>query len=434
MITNKAIVSAVVKNSPADKYRLKPNIILKKINNHILKDIIDYQFFADDEALKIEYEENLTTKTVLIKKNQGESLGLVFDSSVFDKLKTCKNNCIFCFINQLPKNLRKPLYLKDDDFRLSFLYGNFITLTNLNKNDIKRIIKQRVSPLYISLHTTNEELRKFMLQTKSKDNSLEHLKQLLENNIEIHIQIVLCPDINDKKELDKTINGLYENYNKIKSIGIVPNGLTNFRESLYPLRLFTKREAKSIIEKINKWQKYFKSKFNSNRIYLADEFYLIAGKEIPPEDEYDDFPQIENGIGIARLFINEALEEISKIKKTIKSKNSFTIITGKLAVPVLDQVIEPLKNKSGINCKVLGIENKLFGKNVTVAGLLGGNDVMNFLKFEKIDGTVLIPDIMLKDLSLFLDDVSIEEIKSNFKFPVRIVPSSGKDFVQSFFS
>ncbi|MBI4744497.1 MAG: DUF512 domain-containing protein [Actinobacteria bacterium] len=436
MTTNKAIVSAVVKNSPADKYKLKPNIILKKINNHILKDIIDYQFFADDKILEIEYEENLKLKSLLVKKKQGEPLGLIFESSVFDKLKTCKNNCVFCFINQLPKSLRKTLYLKDDDFRLSFLYGNFITLTNLSKNDVERIIEQRISPLYISLHTTDEKLRNFMLKPKNnKDNSLKYLKQLLKNNIEIHIQIVLCPDINDKKELEKTINDLYKNYNKVKSIGIVPVGLTDFRENLYPLRLFTKREAKNLIDKISQWQKYFKSEFKSNWIYLADEFYLMADKKFPSEEEYDNFPQIENGIGIARLFIDEALEEISRKRKGSKCrKYKFTALTGKLAVPILKQVVEQLKNKFDIECEIEGVENRLFGKNITVTGLLGGNDIVNFLKSKKINGTVLIPDIMLKDLSLFLDDISIEEIKSNFKFPVRIVQSSGRDFIQSFFA
>ncbi len=423
------IISEVSEGSFGFRIDLRPGDILLELNGKPLRDIIDYQILtAEDRFHATILRDN---KYIFIKaeKQREEPIGLKFTSSVFDGIKLCKNRCIFCFIDQLPRNLRSSLYLKDDDYRLSFLYGNFITLTNLDESNIERIIKNRLSPLYVSLHSIDPETRKAMLCPKRQDRSLEYLNYLGRNGIQIHIQIVLCPEINDKKVLNDTLEDLRKNFKGVASVGIVPVGLTKYRERLFPLRLHTKSEVKSLIKYIKNYQREIKKERGITWVYLADEFYLAGGEKIPLASTYDDFPQLENGIGLTRLFLDEAKRAMSEFK----SGNHFkpvTVITGELAAPVMESIAITLRLRFNVDMRVLKVPNKFLGETITVAGLIGGNDLINVINSRKISGRVLIPDVMLNQDKVFLDDVSLGGVKEKTGISLEVVKSSGYEFAR----
>ncbi|MDP3013003.1 MAG: DUF512 domain-containing protein, partial [Candidatus Subteraquimicrobiales bacterium] len=366
---NRAVVSEVSKNSLAHRISLQTGDIFLKINNKPLLDIIDYHILSEETDFSALILRGNNLIHLSAKKQVNEPIGLKFTSSIFNGVKICKNRCIFCFIDQLPKGLRKSLYLKDDDYRLSFLYGNFITLTNLQEKDVERIIKNRLSPLYVSLHTTDSRLRKRMLCPKRKDKALEYLNYLLENGIEIHIQIVLCAGVNDGKALIDTLSCLRQNFGKVASVGIVPVGLTKYREKMFPLRLFTKTEIKSLIKYIKDYQQKIKEEKGIYWVYLADEFYLRAKEKLPSFSEYDSFPQLENGIGFIRLFLDGVEKAVSDIRLR-KNSEPITVLTGELAAPILEGVAIKLKSRFILDVRVVKIFNNFFGRNITVAGLI----------------------------------------------------------------
>lgn len=410
--------------------------IIISINNNNVSDILEYKFLINDDYIEILIKKPNNEEWLLeVEKEPYEDLGIIFEEELLDSAKSCKNKCVFCFIDQLPKGLRKTLYFKDDDSRLSFLQGNYISLTNLTQDHIKRIIKYRISPLNVSVHTTNPQLRIKMLNNKNAGNINELLKQLSDGGITLNCQIVLCPNINDNKELDRTIEDLSKYFPYVKSISVVPVGLTKYREGLFHLEPFDKDGVIKVIEQINKWQKKFKDKYNTNLVYLSDEFYLLSQEDFPKFKEYEDFPQIENGVGLISLFNKEFCDYFKYISKrniNIENRN-VSIITGASAYNFINNLSEMLQNTfKNLNIKVYKIINNFFGETVTVAGLITGRDIIEQLKDKDLGSELIIPQCMLKHKeSLFLDDVTVSDLEKSLNIKIKISPVNGKDFIKS---
>ena len=407
----------VLKNSIAEKSGLRPGMRIISINNHPINDIIDMEYYSSDERISVLIREDDKAHSYVVKRNYYEPLGIEVDNI---KPRLCNNRCIFCFYDQLPPNLRKSLYVKDDDYRLSFLYGNFITLTNIKENDFKRILEERLSPLYISVHTTDPDLRVKMMKNPSAANILKHIRYFAENRIYMHTQVVLCPEINDGSYLEKTIQDLEKFYPYVKSIGIVPVGLTKYRENLPLIKEPTKEWCKEIIYEFNPLNEYYRKRFGAGFVYLSDEFFLKSKSEIPDREYYDDFPQLENGIGMTRLFI----EDLNRLN--VKHLNGkISLITGTLSAPI----VERLKSKLEIhrwNVDVIPVENNFLGKSVTVAGLLSGEDIKQALKENEADRIILPPDVLNED-GLFLDDIPLDNLRGEVGADIIVAPYRLKD-------
>lgn len=375
------------------------------VNNHRVNDSIDFMFYNNEDSLELGIQRRNRRLSFRFPVKTAQDLGIELKAS---RVKTCTNKCVFCFVNQLPKGLRKTLYIKDEDYRLSFLYGSYITLTNLTNNEKKRIIEQRLSPIYISVHTTNPVLRSFMLSNPKAADVLKEIRFFKENKIRMHCQIVLCPGLNDGNELQRTIRDLYKFYPFVSSIAVVPVGLTAHRNSSAQIRPVEKNDAARVLELINSFQKRFSKKHGDNIVYGADELYIKAETEFPPVAAYGDLPQLENGVGLVPSFTQQAKR--LKIPQP-ENKNSFITFSGTSFYPYLSKFIDRLR-KSGIDINAVPVENTFFGKTVTVAGLLTGRDTIKTLSgVAKKDATLLIPDIVMRDGdNVFLDDVSKQDV------------------------
>ena len=418
-------IKAFEQGSLAAKVGLKIGDNLIIINENPIRDPIDFQFHASDELLDIEVLRNGRTLFFEIEKHYNESLGIIFEDI---KYRCCGNKCIFCFVDQNPPNLRKGLYFKDEDFRLSFLYGNYVTLSNVSRSDLKRIVEQRLSPLYVSIHSTNSEIRKLMLGLKKDDRLFEKIRYLTKNNIELHAQIVLCPMINDRNILAQTINDLAEFYPNLKSIAIVPVGLTRHRKNLYLLKPVTPDDAKMIIFEAESFAQNFKQKWDDYFVYLADEFYLMAGSNLPSIERYGDFPQIENGVGMARDFIDQFEEQSKQFLHKIKSKRSLTLVSGVLASPIIKNRVLPQLNKiENLKVSLHTVENNFYGKSVTVTGLLTGQDIFQQLLQQSLGEFIVLPSNCLNFEGIFLDDWTPEILQNKLNCPIKIVDN---DFVK----
>lgn len=422
-----AVVHKVERGSVAARAGIKAKDRVISINSHILGDLIDYNYCAGDANVKVLVERGRGEFIEFdIEKDYDEDLGIAFESPVFDGITRCANSCMFCFMDQMPEGLRKSLYLKDEDYRLSFLYGNFITMTRMSEEDFERIKSLYLSPLYISVHTTNTKLRKQILKSHKAENIIKQLEELTSAGIAIHTQVVLMPGINDGDELVKTIEDLSYFYPQLESIGIVPVGLTQYREGLTPLREFTEKEARAVIAMARPYQKKFRRRFDKNLIYLADEFYYRAGETLPDGGEYDDYPQYENGIGIARHFYDEYHASLSRIPSKLKYHKKFSMVTGKLGAMALANIVHDLNSRvAGLEIKLEAVENVFFGGGVTVTGLLTGRDIINhFMKKPKeIPETILIPSVMLNE-DVFLDDVTVDQMKQELSTGVEVVETN----------
>jgi len=367
------------------------------------------------------------------EKNFDEKLGIEFETPTISPIKRCRNHCIFCFISQMPKGMRESLYVKDDDYRLSPFYGNYVTLTNLSDKEIDRLIKYRVSPIYISIHTTNGKIREEMLSNPKASNITSIIRKLKEAGIEMHGQIVLCPGINDGDELNKTITDLIEYYPELKSLAVVPVGLTKYRDGLTPLASVSGEDAIEVINQIELYQKAFLNQFGTRFVFLADEFYLLAGQDFPDYDSYEDFLQIDNGVGLVKKFETEALNYIEDKDLSLNNING-SIISGKLGAIVINKMLNRIStiNKIGkIDIDVIPIKNDFFGSQVTVTGLVTGKDIITQLKDHNLKSAIMIPEVMLKDGGdLFLDNYSLDQVQNELDKEVIKVPVSGKNFVQ----
>ncbi|MDR5657913.1 DUF512 domain-containing protein [Serpentinicella sp. ANB-PHB4] len=433
-IKNKNIISKVFAGSIAEEVGIEAGDFLLSINGEKIEDIIEYRFYMSDEYLEVAIEkQDGELWEIEIEKDYDEDLGIEFENPIISEAKSCKNKCIFCFIDQLPKNMRETLYFKDDDSRLSFLTGNYITLTNMKSEDIDKIIKYRISPINISVHTTNSKLREKMLNNRHAGDILSIIHRFAENGIYMNCQIVLCPDVNDKKELDNTIKDLGHYSNFIQSLAIVPVGLTKYREGLFKLRAFEKEEALKIIEQIEGFQKKFKQETGRNFVYLGDEFYLLANKAFPIYEDYDHFTQLENGVGLVTKFKKTFYDYLATIEKKelIKSKK-ITVVTGDLAFNIIESLTKDLVEKiEDVEIQVIPIKNNYFGGHVNVSGLVTGTDIIDTLEGKDLGEKVIIPESMLKSgETIFLDNVTIEDIENKLKTRISVSEVDGSSFIK----
>lgn len=432
--TDKNIIENIIKDSIADELGLEVGDEILSINGENIKDIIDYKYLISDEHIELEIKKlNGELISFEIEKDFYEDLGIEFSNPLIDEAKRCSNNCVFCFIDQLPPNMRQTLYFKDDDSRLSFLQGNFITLTNMKEEDIERIIKYRISPINVSVHTTNPELRKKMLRNINASKIMDILKRFDEAHIEVNCQIVCIPDINDKEELDRTVRDLYELKNSVSSLAIVPVGITKYRENLPDLKPFDRQRSIEIIEQVHKLQKEFLEKSNTRFVFLGDEFYILAGMDIPEDEEYEGYPQIENGVGLVRNFSEEINEELKNYQIS-NNEGEVTLVTGTLAKEFMEDIkSRVLKKLPNYKINVRAIENDFFGRTITVAGLVTGIDIIK--QVDKMDyKNLMIPDCMLRaNTDYFLDDTTLGELENKLNRKVFVTKVDGKDFLKKLF-
>lgn len=406
-----AVVHSVEKGSLAYKNKIKPGDVIEKINGSEIVDYLDYMYLSSNEKVEIE----LADRTVNIINEDFEPLGIEFESLLIDKPKSCRNKCIFCFIDQLPDCMRESCYFKDDDYRLSFLQGNYVTLTNLSDDELDRIVEYNIPRINVSVHTTNPELRVKMLNNKNAGKIMTQLGKFADAGLSINCQIVLCPDINDKEELDRTLSDLEKFAYDIESVSIVPVGLTKYRDGLFELKSFDKESSKEVISQVEKWQKKFKEKVGTNFVYLSDEFYIMAELTMPDFDEYDGFPQIENGVGLCASLKSEFLDAIEDCKT--ENVTDKTVATGKLSYNLLKELSAKVNSK--IN--VVAIENNFFGENVTVSGLITGQDLINQLKDKDLGEYLLISASMLRhNEDVFLDNLTVSDVEK--ALDVKIIP------------
>jgi putative radical SAM enzyme (TIGR03279 family) len=415
-------IDSVAPGSIADELEVAPGDYLLAVNAHPLRDLIDYSYYtASEEELLLEIEKPDGELWELeVERQAGEPLGLTFSAPVPAR---CANNCLFCFVHQLPKGLRKPLYVKDEDYRLSFLNGNYVTLANLKKSELKRIIEQRLSPLYISVHATNPELRERLLGKSGIPGILEQLRKLAAARIIMHTQVVLCPGLNDGEELQRTVTELVSLYPAVQSLAVVPLGLTVHRRNLPQLTPVDAEYARKFISIWQPQAETLRRKLRRPFLFLADEFYLKAELPFPPVKEYGDFPQIENGVGMVPLFIKDA----ARLLKRVRPIEAFraTVVTGNSSFGFVRDFLAQLADRSGVDIVPLAVENTLFGPSITVSGLIAGNDIAAALSGHDIGSCLLVPDVMLKEgEGVFLDDVSLTELERQIGCPAVVFDST----------
>lgn len=431
----KAVIKEIKKGSLAEKAGLKKGDEILQINGRSVKDIIDYMFLVTDEKLNIRVKaSDGKERELVVEKEFDEDLGVEFENPLIDGIRPCRNKCIFCFVDQMPKGLRPSLYIKDDDYRLSVLEGTFITLTNLKDEDLERIVSMRLSPLYISVHATDGQVRKAMLKNKDADKIMERLVFLKENGILFHTQIVLCPGINDGEVLERTLKDLFSLHPSVQSIAVVPVGITRFRQGLHPLRRFTREEAVEVIEKIESFQRENLKRFGTRLVFAADEFYEMAKKEFPPAEAYEDFPQWENGVGMVASLKEQLAELMDGIPSALPKKRRVKIATGFSASRFLNDALSPLKKVANLEFEICPVENHFFGETVTVAGLVTGGDLIAQMKAGFADegkwDVLLLPEVMLKDGELFLDGISVKDVEQNLGVEAVVVRIDGRDFLE----
>ena len=434
-------IARIQPNSIAEEMDIQAGDLLLEINSRPMDDIFDYQYLCEDDYLEVLIEKPSGEQWLLeIDKDPDEDLGIEFDNGLMDRYRSCANKCIFCFIDQMPKGMRETLYFKDDDSRLSFLQGNYVTLTNMSEHDIERIIKYRMSPINISFQTTNPELRCKMLGNRFAGEALKKADLLYEAGIQMNGQIVLCKDINDRGELERSIKDLMKYLPHLQSVSVVPVGLSRYREGLYPLEPFEKEDAAETIDIIEKYQKLAYNEYGLHFIHASDEFYLLADRELPEAERYDGYLQLENGVGMLRLLTDEFEEAVTALKSLmdedpdiVKTERDISIATGRLAAPYIRNMAEQLEEiLPSVHIRVYEIRNDFFGERITVAGLLTGQDLEAQLKDRKLGDRLVLPQCILRaGEDVFLDDVRLGDLEKSLQVPIDIVKSSGWDFVET---
>ena len=439
------IIKIVEPGSIAEEMEIEPGDLLVSINNQEIQDVFDYRYMIKDEFL-----------TVLIRKADGEEweleiekdydddLGIAFENDLMSDYKSCSNKCIFCFIDQMPPNMRETLYFKDDDSRLSFLQGNYITLTNMTDKDVDRIIKMQLAPINISVQATNPELRCKMLHNRFAGEKLQFLDKLYEGHVEMNGQIVCCKNVNDGAELKRSIEDLSKYLPFMRSVSAVPAGITKYRDGLFPIELYTKEEAAAVIDLIESYQQKFYDEYGLHFIHASDEWYITAERDFPEEERYDGYIQLENGVGMMRLFISEFTESLEKLVNSDAYKNlkenvrrTVTLATGKLTYPTVHRFAEQIMEKFPyITIHVFAIRNDFFGETITVSGLITGQDLIKQIKEQQkenvLGDTLQIPSNMLRSgEQVFLDDVTVEDVERELHMKVVPVDAGGQDFIDA---
>ena len=426
------VIAAVSPNSIAEECGLEKGDAVVSINGKPIKDIFDYQYYIEEEYLEmvirtVDGEECLLE----IEKEEEEDLGIVFESSLMDDYHSCTNKCVFCFIDQMPPGMRETLYFKDDDSRLSFLQGNYITLTNMKDEDVERLIYYHLSPINISVHATNPELRCQMLHNRFAGDILAKIRRFYEAGIAMNSQVVLCKGINDGEELDRTIRELADFLPYMESLSVVPVGLTRYRENLQKLEPFDREDARKVLDQILGWQKMLRETRGTSFVHASDEWFIMAGEDFPEADYYEGYGQLENGVGMVRLLIDEVREELSAHTGDDR-KRRVSIATAKLAWPTIRMLADELTALyPNVRVDVHCIKNDFFGELITVSGLMTGQDIIAQLKEEDLGEELLLPVNVLKaDEDILLDDISVEALSNTLQVPVNIIQSDGKDFVR----
>lgn len=427
------IIRRVLPGSIAQELELAPGDELVSVNGQEIEDIFDYQYLTNEEYLEILIRKPDGEEWELeIEKEYEEDLGAEFENGLMDAYRTCSNRCIFCFIDQMPPGMRDTLYFKDDDSRLSFLQGNYVTLTNMNDHDIDRIIKYHLAPINISFHTTNPELRCRMLNNRFAGDIFPKVKRLWEAGIEMNGQIVLCKGINDGGELERSIRDLSEYLPHLSSVSVVPVGLSRYRENLCHLEAFTREDALEVLGILEKWRTKLYREHGNHFVHPGDEWYILAGVPIPEEEEYDGYPQLENGVGMLRL-LEEEIREALETRKPDDRKHRISIATGELAAPFIRKHLDAVREKyPGITGEVYAIRNEFFGPLITVSGLITGQDLKEQLQGRELGERLLIPCNMLRaGENVFLDDLTVEDLEKSLGVPIQVVDPAGEDFVRA---
>ena len=431
----KTKIKSVDPRTPAHRARIHPGEKLTEVNGHRILDVLDYKFYTYDAHLLLKLErEDGSTHTVRVRKGEGEDLGLNFETYLMDRAHSCANNCIFCFVDQMPGGMRDTLYFKDDDARLSFLMGNYITLTNLSPREVQRIIDLRISPINVSVHTTDPELRAEMLGNRRAGESIAVMRRLAENGIRMNCQIVACPGINDGPALDRTMRELAEMHPGVDSVSIVPVGLTKFREGLYPLTGYTQDNAAATVEQVEQFGRECRGRFGTTMFWCSDEFYLLAGKELPRDEYYEDYRQLENGVGMLRLLEVEFRGGLRFVEPD-QTATPFTIATGRSAAPLITRLVEEANRASaGFDARVIPIVNHFFGESIVVSGLVTGRDLIDQLRGKYLGERLLLPDSMLRyHENVFLDDVTVEQVEEALGVPITFVAQDGFQLCDAIF-
>ena len=426
------VVAAVGCGTPAAAAGLRAGDRILAVNGHALRDAIDFRFHGGDERLELRVERDGAPRALRVARRPGADLGVELEAPRAGEITTCANKCVFCFIHQLPPGLRKSLYVKDDDYRLSFLHGNYITLTDLPDNEIQRIVDLRLSPLYISVHATDPGLRHFLLGSPKtiKGDLMERLRRLADAGIRLHTQIVLCPGLNDGPHLERTVRELGELHPGVTTVAVVPVGLTRHRDGLYPLRSVTPAEAGATLDAIHAWQAHFRVRYGTRLVFAADELYLQAGRPIPPATAYEGFSVVEDGVGLVRRFEDDYRRLAARPGRSRwRGERVVTVVTGELFGPILSGLLERLR-VPGLRAEAVAVPNEFFGRAITVVGLLTGQDVARALSGRPLGHGVLIPRVALTETKgVFLDDVAPEDLARHLEVPVITVEPSARGLV-----
>lgn len=434
---NALVVSEVEPGSAAERAGVRVGDVLREINSKPVLDILDYRFHSSESRLRLTIERNGEVLRPLVRKPDVEDAGLAFEFDLGDKIHTCKNKCVFCFIHQQPKKMRKSLYLMDDDFRLSFMHGNYVTLTNLSEAEWARILEQRLSPLYVSVHATEPDLRAALLGRSSPAPILPQLQELADNGIDTHAQIVLCPGLNDGANLDRTLADLAMEHPSVTgkragvpSVAIVPVGMTRFRERLPRLRHVERDYAREMIAYVSRRSREFERELGTRFAWLADEWYYIAEHKYPGRRHYEEFPQLEDGIGTVRLFMEDARLISRRLPTAAASPVSATLVTAEMPASTIQRFADRLNRIEGVDVNVCVVRNEFFGGDIHIAGLLTAQDILEHLKrHAEVRAIVYIPEICLRDRSVFLDDITLEEARRSSGLDLRVVGNRPRDLV-----
>lgn len=424
-------IKSVEKGSPADRAGVKPGDVLASINGNGITDVLDYRFYMIDERLELEL---LRPEPVAVRvvKAEYEDLGLGFGTYLIDRQHTCRNRCVFCFVDQLPKGLRRSLYFKDDDSRMSFLFGSYVTLTNMQEEDVRRIVKMRLSPVNISVHTTDPELRVRMMNNRRAGEVLRYLPILTGGGIRVNAQLVLCPGLNDGDALRRSLSDLLALGDNLQSIALVPVGLTRHREGLYPLRTMTPAEAAACIDIAEEYGEKSREETGLRRVYCADELFILAGRPMPEYGYYDDFSQLENGVGTVALTRRQFSEALAELPASRKAADA-SLVCGVAAAPYLEAMFASAAEKfPNLRARVYAVPNQLFGDTVTVTGLLCGRDILDFLKGKPLGERLLLPDVTLRhEQDRFLDDMTLPEFRAALPVPAVVCSADGGEMLRA---